>query len=879
VTTRLFATATWMGCLLLLAPPTRGDAPPGGGCAPAEALAPAPNTSHGGVRAAEVARADGAAGGAGGADAAGEDEAATERSPNTTGVNDPPPFESIRPGVDGAAQILALGQIERAREHLDALAISPGDPSFARAMVIRGRVERLRGDLQLSVTALEGALASEEAREVVPLDILAFELVRARRGWITSGTIDEVAADAQRRLALSEIERALDVDDVRIARPLRVARAELLGELATRDVKLRAKAIRELDRVFENYPYHVDAGSWALRAAELLAASTKKRDRKAAVARLRVLIQDRPGTAAAALAETQLGALQAAGFRGAATFSREERLARAMQARTLRNLDTAIAEANVLLDDPSTPRHARIAALVDRAWSRYVARDYAGCVADHEAIEAMGHPVQRDDRLRCLERAERYDTLLTRFASVHEDRKASKTRAVGARAEAIEIAIRAGRYGTARELLAAQELATPKAISAGRRWLRAMLADRTGDRDAALLAYDAITDGPYAARARYFAAKLRLASANPTTKASGEATLREIAEKDSIGYWGLQARAALAHEGIDVPPPDLSPSRFETERAGLSHREVSDTFAALRDVAGEGWPALDRARALYDVGYRDEAKRELRWVVDAWLETYGEGPRLSRTEELEVGLGWAVEWDPPKARLPAPVRQRLRDDALRAAARDHLVTLLRGLDEPYRLARLATSADGSYRARWSPRAYRALVERHAAEHGFPPSHLWALMYTESRFRPHVVSHVGARGAVQIMPWTYRQLRARAGEDTSRVDPDDLFDVETNVRWAAIYFAALLEEFDGQAPLAYAAYNAGPTSVRRWVVAKTAEGRTLDMDAFIAEIPFDETQRYVRRVLEMEATYRLLYEGELPKWPKTVSGKVARSIDF
>jgi soluble lytic murein transglycosylase-like protein len=68
-------------------------------------------------------------------------------------------------------------------------------------------------------------------------------------------------------------------------------------------------------------------------------------------------------------------------------------------------------------------------------------------------------------------------------------------------------------------------------------------------------------------------------------------------------------------------------------------------------------------------------------------------------------------------------------------------------------------------------------------------------------------------------------------------------------------------------------------VRRWVVAMTAEGRTLDMDAFIDEIPFEETQRYVRRVLEMEATYRLLYEGELPRWPKTVSGNVARRIDF
>jgi hypothetical protein len=44
----------------------------------------------------------------------------------------------------------------------------------------------------------------------------------------------------------------------------------------------------------------------------------------------------------------------------------------------------------------------------------------------------------------------------------------------------------------------------------------------------------------------------------------------------------------LGQEGIDSPAPDLAPSRFETSRAGLSHREVSDTLAALRGVAGEG---------------------------------------------------------------------------------------------------------------------------------------------------------------------------------------------------------------------------------------------------------------------------------------------------
>jgi hypothetical protein len=65
---------------------------------------------------------------------------------------------------------------------------------------------------------------------------------------------------------------------------------------------------------------------------------------------------------------------------------------------------------------------------------------------------------------------------------------------------------------------------------------------------------------------------------------------------------------------------------------------------------------------------------------------------------------------------------------------------------------------------------------------------------------------------------------------------------------------LLEHFQGYLPLALAAYNAGEKSVSRWL----AQRGDLPLDAFIEEIPYAETNRYVRKVISFFAIYRALY---------------------
>ena len=77
--------------------------------------------------------------------------------------------------------------------------------------------------------------------------------------------------------------------------------------------------------------------------------------------------------------------------------------------------------------------------------------------------------------------------------------------------------------------------------------------------------------------------------------------------------------------------------------------------------------------------------------------------------------------------------------------------------------------------------------------------------------------------------------------------------ETNIRLGTLYFKRLVQQFGG-AYYALASYNAGENRVVRW----KAERPGMDEDEFIDDIPFPETQNYVKRILGTAEDYRRLY---------------------
>ena len=132
----------------------------------------------------------------------------------------------------------------------------------------------------------------------------------------------------------------------------------------------------------------------------------------------------------------------------------------------------------------------------------------------------------------------------------------------------------------------------------------------------------------------------------------------------------------------------------------------------------------------------------------------------------------------------------------------------------------------------------------------------AIARQESLFDREAISRVGARGLMQLMPGTAREVAGRLGigYDQSRLTRDP----EYNVLLGSTYFARLLDQYRGSYPLAVAAYNAGPGNVNRWI-RQNGDPRTsaISMLDWIEEIPFFETRNYVQRVLENAVVYDLL----------------------
>ncbi|MGH7409999.1 MAG: transglycosylase SLT domain-containing protein, partial [Candidatus Methylomirabilis sp.] len=152
-----------------------------------------------------------------------------------------------------------------------------------------------------------------------------------------------------------------------------------------------------------------------------------------------------------------------------------------------------------------------------------------------------------------------------------------------------------------------------------------------------------------------------------------------------------------------------------------------------------------------------------------------------------------------------------------------------------------------------PLGYWELVKEQSARYALDPYLVVALIREESAFGERVVSRAGAVGLMQLLPKTADQI-VKADGRTS--DATNLESPAANIRLGTRYLAKMLEEFKGNWIQALAAYNAGPHQVHRWLETR---GYRAD-DEFIEEIPFSETQQYVKRVLGSYYRYRAQYGG-------------------
>ncbi|MHA6719574.1 lytic transglycosylase domain-containing protein [Sphingomonas sp. RS6] len=133
----------------------------------------------------------------------------------------------------------------------------------------------------------------------------------------------------------------------------------------------------------------------------------------------------------------------------------------------------------------------------------------------------------------------------------------------------------------------------------------------------------------------------------------------------------------------------------------------------------------------------------------------------------------------------------------------------------------------------------------------------AIARQESQFNRDAVSRAGARGLMQLMPGTAREVANRLGKsyDVGALNAD----TDYNIELGSSYFQRMLTYYGGCYPLAVAAYNAGPGNVNKWLRAN-GDPRLPggDIVRWVEAIPIFETKNYVQRVLENAVVYDLMH---------------------
>lgn len=156
-----------------------------------------------------------------------------------------------------------------------------------------------------------------------------------------------------------------------------------------------------------------------------------------------------------------------------------------------------------------------------------------------------------------------------------------------------------------------------------------------------------------------------------------------------------------------------------------------------------------------------------------------------------------------------------------------------------------------------PRYFYGAIVRDSEKFGADPRLVLSIMREESRFNPRAKSAAAARGLLQFIITTARDIGRNIG--LVDVTPEDLYDPMVIISLGAKYVATLTAEFGGNRYNTAAAYNAGPNQVKLWNRLAAADGD----DYFLSAINFDETKHYVRKVMNSYKRYGEIYDQAAP----------------
>lgn len=290
---------------------------------------------------------------------------------------------------------------------------------------------------------------------------------------------------------------------------------------------------------------------------------------------------------------------------------------------------------------------------------------------------------------------------------------------------------------------------------------------------------------------------------------------KQVIEDEPISYYALLAYREL---GLQVPRPQTTPN----ENSKIPRKmQVASTA--------------------------DEPHNLFQWLV--------------AVDEFK----WAQNALKDFAPLPHPGSQEWFPSFQRYALAHYYSPLFRRvslLSGPEKQKVLSEAPDMVY-----PRAYSQIVVEASLTSGLWPEYIFAIIRQESAFNPRALSNADAYGLMQVLPTVAKKIIKKDDSfDLNSEDlPEALYQPDINVMLGASHLRNYWDRFDGQFILATAAYNAGPAPVRSWVRTRYKG----DPIQFIEDIPYNETQKYVKLVLRNFINYQRLNASTtsipFPEW--------------
>ena len=294
---------------------------------------------------------------------------------------------------------------------------------------------------------------------------------------------------------------------------------------------------------------------------------------------------------------------------------------------------------------------------------------------------------------------------------------------------------------------------------------------------------------------------------------------RDVAQNYPYTYYGIRARERLGVYSIPIRPEENT--SYRVKKIALIEEKIPPVRLG-RALAPQEKVHHVRAMEMTQLGFYGNAKWEVYYLEKSVRKNL-------------AGVMWLSS---------------LYNDAKAYAESVRLLHLYRD----YRSKQGEKDLSEQFWKYFFPLAYAETIQSASRMHDIDPYFVKGLIRQESLFDAQSLSPAGARGLMQIMPETGKQLYPTDQYDRPFAE-ELLYDPNLNIQLGIKYLSQLNKRFGKNGTHILISYNAGPHILKKWLKRFRA---IEDPDVFIESIPYPETRRYVKHVLRNHGVYKLLY---------------------